>query len=81
MAYTRHYHTVIPVEPGADLEVLRWLTRESFTRKAESDCLHIVDYTESTVKLEDIPPKAAKQLSRPLSEYQWLKFEATATNA
>lgn len=81
MAYTRHYHTVIPVEPDADLEVLRWLTRESFERRAASDCLHIIDYRESTVAAADIPPKAAKQLGRPLTDYRWFAFEATATNA
>lgn len=81
MPYTRHYQTVIPVEPDTDLDVLRWLTRESFENKAAGDCLHIVDYKESTLTVDDIPPKAAKQLARPLGDYQWLKFEATATNA
>lgn len=79
MAYTRTYHTVIPLEPGADVEVARWLTRESFERKADSDCLRITDYTEGTLTVDQIPPKAAQQLPRPLADYQWLSFTATAS--
>lgn len=79
MAYTRTYHTIIPVEPDADLDVLRWLTRESFERKADSDCLRIVDYTETEIGADQIPPKAAKRLPRPVSDYQWHSFTATAT--
>ena len=81
MAYTRRYHTVIPLEPDADLKVTRWLVRESFERKAAGDCLIIVDYTEATLSADDIPPKAAKQLPRPIAEYQWVSFEAVATVA
>lgn len=80
MAYIRRYRTVIPVDPDADLEVLRWLTRESFQRRADGDALRITDYTETVVPAEDIPPKAGKQLGRPVTSYQWLAFEATATN-
>lgn len=80
MAYTRTYRTVIPAEPDADLDVLRWLARESFEHKAEGDALRIVDYTEETVPAEDIPPKAAKQLGRPVGDYVWFAFTARATN-
>ena len=79
MAYTRTYTTVIPVEPGADAATLRWLTRESFERKAAGDLLTIVEYTETTLSADDIPPKAGKQLPRPISDYTWHKFTATAT--
>lgn len=79
MAYTRNYHTVIPLEPQADLEVARWLVRESFERKAASDCLHITDYSESELTADQIPPKAAKQLARPLTEYLWYEFSAVAS--
>lgn len=79
MAYTRHYNTIVPVLPGADLDVLRWLTRESFERKAAGDCLIIVDYHEDTVAADDIPPKVGKQLDRPVKDYTWRRFTATAT--
>lgn len=81
MAYTRTYRTVVPLDPGADLDVARWLARESFELKAAGDCLHIVTYAESTVTAADLPPKAAKQLGRPLDYYQWYEFTATATAA
>lgn len=81
MAYTRTYRTVVPLEPGADLDIARWLARESFEQKAAGDCLQIVTYAESTVATDDIPPKAAKQLGRPLDYYQWYSFTATATAA
>lgn len=81
MPFTRNYQTVIPVDPDADLDVLRWLARESFERKAEGDCLRIVEFAEDEVSPDDLPPKAAKQLGKPLTEFQWRKFTATATNA
>jgi hypothetical protein len=81
MPFTRNYQTIIPVDPDADLDVLRWLTRESFERKAEGDCLRIVEFLEAEVAPDDLPPKAAKQLGKPLTEFQWHRFSATATNA
>ena len=80
MAYTRTYRTFIPVDPDAAVDVLRWLTRESFERKADGDSLRIVDYTEGTVPAEDIPPKVGKQLGRPVNTFVWHRFEAKATN-
>lgn len=79
MAYTRKYRTVIPVEPDADLEVMRWLMRESFERTATGDSLVITDYRESEVPADDIPPKVAKELGRPISDFRWFAFDATAT--
>jgi len=81
VAYIRTYRTVIPLNPGDDLEVARWLTRESFERKAASDALAIITYDESEMSAADIPPKAAKRLPRPATEYRWLVFTATATAA
>lgn len=80
MAYTRTYRTTVPVLPDADLDVMRWLTRESFEYKAEGDALRIVSYTEDTVPPIDIPPKAGQQLGRPVGEFVWYRFTATATN-
>jgi hypothetical protein len=42
--------------------------------------LRIVTYAEDTVPAEDIPPKAGKQLGRPVTDYEWFRFTATATN-
>lgn len=81
MAYIRTYRTVIPVDSDADLEVVRWLTRESFDRKAAGDALAIITYSESEVSPDDIPPKAAKRMPRPATDYVWLEFTATATAA
>lgn len=79
MAYTRKYRTVIPVEPDTDLEVMRWLMRESFERTATGDSLVITDYQESELAADDIPPKVAQQLGRPISDFRWFAFDATAT--
>lgn len=80
MAYTRTYRTVIPVDPDADLDVLRWLVRESFERKADGDALRMVGYTEVVVPPEDINPKIGRQMGRPVSSYLWFRFEGRATN-
>lgn len=79
MAYTRTYTTTVPVEPGTDEATLLWLTRESFERKAEGDCLHIVEFHSSVVDPADIPPKVAEQLGRPLTDFQWWQFGAVAS--
>lgn len=81
MAYTRTYRTIIPAEPNTDLTVMRWLVRESFERKASSDLLRITSYTESTLPPEDIAPKVAEELGKPIDHYQWFCFEAQAMNA
>lgn len=81
MAYTRTYRTVIPVEPDADLEVMRWLMRESFERTAAGDSLCITDYREDEVAAADIPPKVAQDLGRPVGDFVWFAFTATATVA
>lgn len=79
MPYTRRYHTIVPVEPGVDLDVLRWLVRESFERKAAGDSLRIAEYVEAEIGADEIPPKAAKQLGRPLTDFLWHSFSAVAT--
>lgn len=81
MAYTRTYRSTIPVEPDADLEVMRWLMRESFERTATGDSLRITDYQESEVDAADVPPKAANDLGRPVTDFRWFAFTATATVA
>lgn len=74
MAYERQYRTVVPIELGADVEVARWLARESFETKAAGDALNIVEYSERELSVDEIPPKALEQLGRPLTEFRWFKF-------
>lgn len=74
MAYEKTYRTVVPVEPGADLGVVRWLARESFERKATVDALRIEAYDERQVPVDEIPPKAMEQLGRPLTDFEWFEF-------
>lgn len=81
MAYTRTYRSIIPVDPDADLEVMRWLMRESFERTAAGDSLQITDYREQEIPAADIPPKVAQDLGRPVADYLWFGFTATATVA
>ncbi len=78
MAYSKLLATTIPVEPDADLDLLRWLTRESFERTAAAEYLRLTDYTETEVPWEDIPPKVGKQLGAPVEHFQWFRFSATA---
>lgn len=80
MAYSRSYRAVVPVEHGIDHETARWLARESFEKRATSDCLHIADedYTERQMSIDEIPPKAMKQLGRPLTDFDWYEFTAVA---
>ena len=78
MPYTKQYRTIMPVKPGDDVDVVRWLARESFERVAAGDFLRIVEYTESIVPAEDIPPRNA-ELVGPLDDYQWWLFAAVAS--
>ncbi|QFP94813.1 minor tail protein [Mycobacterium phage Marshawn] len=77
MAYTRTYRTIIPVEHGTDMDVLRWLTRESFHNAAGFDGLTISEYSEREVSWLDLPPKAAEHLPMTADMYQWFEFSAT----
>jgi len=78
MAHEKIYRVIVPVENGADLEVLRWLERESFEKRATADSLQIVDYTERSVSVEDINPKAVEQLGRPATDFDWFEFTGVA---
>lgn len=81
MAYTKRLRTVIPVDRDADLEVLRWLTRESFERTAAGENLTIIEFDEAEVPAADIPPKVGKHLDRPIGDYTWRSFAAVAAAA
>ena len=77
---TKTYQAIIPVKPGSDIAVLRWLTRESFDKKAAAESLTITGYTENTLLPADVKPEAANSIGN-LSDYLWYKFTATASNA
>lgn len=79
MAYTKHYDRIIPVDLDADVDVLRWLMRESFDTTAEKDCVRIVEYTEAQISPDDVSPRVAKELNRPLTDFAWWRFTAVAS--
>lgn len=76
MATTKQFCATVPLEPGGDVEQLRWLARESFERAASKRGMRVHDYTETIVSPLEIPDKAAKHLPRPIHEYEWFRFEA-----
>lgn len=78
MPYQRTYKSIVPIEVGADLAVARWLARESFENKSAADCLEIIEYSERDVLVDEIPPKVIDQLGRPLTDFTWHEFTATA---
>jgi hypothetical protein len=81
MPYTRNYQTIIPLAEGEDVEVLRWLTRESFDRTAGNVGLTIVEYSETVVPHDELPPKAAEHLAGKIEDYTWYRFDGLGTAA
>lgn len=74
MTQTRDYKTVIPYNDDTDLELLRWLTRESFELKIAADNLELVEYTE-----QDVDPKTVPAKTRALfPDHSWREFTAAA---
>lgn len=74
MPYRKNYSTIVPIEHGIDLDVARWLARESFEKTVAGDCLELVEYVEEELQVDDIPPKAMEQLGRPLTDFRFFKF-------
>lgn len=74
MAYEKRFRVVVPVEKGADCALLSWLARESAEKKLAADGLVVAEYTERELSVEDVPPKALKQLGRPLEDFRWFEF-------
>lgn len=74
----RDYRTVVPTLPGTDLDVLRWLTRESMQDTAAADGLIVTDYREGEIPAEEIPRANQEHLDRPIEDHRWLEFTATA---
>lgn len=69
---TKTLKVTSPAEPGADIEVLRWLTRESFEHRAAGLNLEIVEYTETEVESREVS-SAAREL---YPDAKWIRFEA-----
>ncbi|AAD17590.1 hypothetical protein TM4_22 [Mycobacterium phage TM4] len=81
MAYQKSYRTVVPLEPGTDRDVALWLVRESFERKAEGDALVLVEFAHRDVDAADLPPKAEKQLGRPLTDFEFVEYTGVGRRA
>lgn len=79
---SKEYMTVIPVLAGTDTATLKWLTRESFDKLAAHEGLRIASFADGVLdpsQLEQYVPRAtAMKLPRPLAEYEWHLFTATA---
>ncbi|QBP29775.1 hypothetical protein SEA_TYPHA_120 [Mycobacterium phage Typha] len=76
---TTEYHRVIPLAPGHDADLLRWLTRESFENLARNDGLVITEYAEEQVTPSHVPMSVARDLELPVDQYDWWLFTATVT--
>lgn len=74
----KQYRRTIPVEHSADVEQLRWLTRESFDQLAAAEGLRIEEYGEAVVPADQIPAALGEQLPLEVSEYEWREFTAVA---
>lgn len=79
MADQKTYRAVVPLEPDADLDVARWLVRESFELTAAAAGLVIVDYRDDgAVPATRIPKSNGKHLPHPIDAYTWHEFVGTA---
>lgn len=76
---TRTYKTTIPYTADTDLDLLRWLTRESFEQKIAADNLILIEYTEHDVAPTAIPPATrAWAVEEFGAEPAWREFTAEA---
>lgn len=76
---TRTYKTTIPYTADTDLDLLRWLTRESFEHKIAADNLLLVEYTEQDVEPASIPPATRAWAAEEFgTEPSWREFTAVA---
>lgn len=81
MAYQKTYRNALPLLPDQDAATAVWLAREAYDRKAANDSLKIVDFNVAEIDWKDLPPKAEKQLGRPLSDFRWLQTTAVGERA
>ena len=76
---TRSYKTTIPYNEDTDLDLLRWLTRESFQHKIAADGLELVEYAEADVDAATIPAATrAWAVEEFGAEPSWREFTAEA---
>lgn len=79
MADQKTYRAVVPLEPDTDLDVARWLVRESFELTAAAAGLTIVDYHDDAIVSADQIPKAnGRHLAHPIDHYSWREFVGVA---
>lgn len=77
MAGQRSYRPpLIPVERGADVDIVRWLARESVEKTVAADGMHLVEYHEREVPAGEVPKAWAEHLGRPIAEFTWYEIRA-----
>lgn len=88
VSYRKTYRTLVPIEKGADLQVARWLARESFEITGANDGVKIVEYSERDVPVEeatavmdaayrnrgDKPPAVITLMGKALDQFDWFEF-------
>lgn len=88
MPYRKTYRTLVPIEKGADVQVARWLARESFETTATNDGVKIVEYAERDVPVAeatavmdaayrnrgDHPPAVITLMGKTLDQFDWFEF-------
>lgn len=87
--FEKRYKTVVPVPRPAGLEPLveiggddehqdhaiaRWLGRESFENTTADDRLDLVEYSERLVPIDEVDPRLADMLGRPVGDFDWFEF-------
>lgn len=87
--FEKRYKTVVPVPRPADREPLveiggddehqdhaiaRWLGRESFDNLAAEDRLELVEYSERVIPIDEVDPRLAELLGRPVDDFDWFEF-------
>lgn len=61
-------------EGHPDMLIARWLGRESFENTAAGDRLDLVEYNERLIPPDEVDPRLAERLGRPLDEFVWFEF-------
>ncbi|AID58834.1 minor tail protein [Mycobacterium phage Gaia] len=68
---TRTLEVIAPITPDMEVDVLRWLNRESFEIMAEDRGLMVIDYIET-----ELDPKTISRESRELMpDARWVEFK------
>lgn len=87
--FEKRYKTVVPIprpagaepltELGRDDEhqdhaIARWLGRESFENTVAGDRLELVEYSERVIPIDEVDPRLADMLGRPVADFDWFEF-------